>query len=45
MIGDPTKPWNYISGYSDDGTHPNSAAVEVMIPLARVAIQSVRGGR
>jgi len=39
VLCDTAAPWNYLPGYSDDDCHPNSAAAEATVPLARDALR------
>ncbi len=43
VIGQPEAPWLYRSGMTDDDTHPNFAAAEAIVPMARAALQQVIG--
>lgn len=41
VIGNPAAPWDYLTGYSDDNTHPNTAGAAACVPLATSALQGV----
>ena len=43
VIGDTAAAWNYVANPSvtTDGTHPNSAGIELTVPLARTALSSM----
>lgn len=41
VIGLPDLPWLYRDGMSDDGVHPNFAAAEAVVPLARAALRAL----
>jgi hypothetical protein len=41
LIGQTDCPWLYREGMSDDGDHPNFAAAEAVVPMARAALRQV----
>jgi hypothetical protein len=36
-------PWDYLAGYSDDNTHPNSAGAEAIVPQATAVLRQLIG--
>jgi hypothetical protein len=43
VLGLRDAPWNYIPGVSDDGLHPNSVGVELVVPLVKQALRNLIG--
>ena len=43
VIGQPDQPWLYRDGMSDDNTHPNFAAAEAVVPMAKAALRQLLG--
>jgi hypothetical protein len=43
MIGQADFPWRYRPGMSDDESHPNFAAVETVVPMAKAALRQLIG--
>jgi hypothetical protein len=40
---DGQQPWRYLPGYSNDDSHPNTAAAEALVPQAVAALRSLIG--
>jgi hypothetical protein len=41
VVGNPTSPWDYAAGLSDDNTHPNDQGAAVITPLAIGALKAM----
>jgi hypothetical protein len=41
VIGQAEAPWLYRAGMSDDDTHPNFAAAEAVVPMAKAALRQL----